>query len=138
MKTNQLKKILPTLDQLRFKLENGESIPDHFHITEFGLITKHFVDCGSTIREESKVTFQIWVAEDYQHRIHPNMLLKIMEKYEKKLNLNDLDIEIEYQDSTIGKYMLDFDGSHFILKNTSTGCLALEACGFPDATVKCC
>lgn len=31
-----------------FKLENGNSVPEHFHVTEVGIITKDFIDCGGT------------------------------------------------------------------------------------------
>jgi hypothetical protein len=136
MKTNQLKTLLSSLDHLIFKLENGDSIPNHFHITEWGLITKHFVDCGGVIREEKKVTFQIWTAEDYDHQMHPSKLLKIIDKYEKQLNISDTDIEVEYQNTTIGKYSLDFDGESFVLKNTSTTCLAMDQCGIPTVKQK--
>jgi len=31
-----------------FKLPEGTYLPAHFHMTEVGLVTKHFVDCGGT------------------------------------------------------------------------------------------
>jgi len=33
-------------------LENGTMVPEHFHVTEVGVVTKHFIDCGGTVRNE--------------------------------------------------------------------------------------
>ena len=51
---------------------------------------------------------------------------------EKILGIGDLEIEVEYQGATIGKYGLDFDGTHFLLMNTHTDCLAKDTCGIPE------
>ena len=29
----------------RFQLPNGDFVPPHFHITEVGMVHKHFIDC---------------------------------------------------------------------------------------------
>lgn len=42
----ETKALLPTLDALAFKLENGMPVPAHFHLTEIGVVDKRFVDCG--------------------------------------------------------------------------------------------
>ena len=52
MKLSEIKTILDTLPVLHFVLENGEQVPDHFHVTEVGQISKKFIDCGGTIRDE--------------------------------------------------------------------------------------
>lgn len=49
MKISALKHHLNSVTELNFKLPDGSSIPAHFHLTEIGLITKHFVDCGVSI-----------------------------------------------------------------------------------------
>ena len=46
MKLSQVKALLPTLENVTFKLENGSFVPEHFHVTEVGMITKNFIDCG--------------------------------------------------------------------------------------------
>ena len=52
------------------------------------------------------------------------------------LGIGDLEIEVEYQGATIGKYGLDFDGTHFLLINTQTDCLAKDNCGIPEEKKK--
>ena len=52
MKLSKIKEILPALDNVEFQVENGTFVPEHFHVTEVGVITKHFIDCGGTIRNE--------------------------------------------------------------------------------------
>ena len=40
MTLEQIKEILPTLENVEFQLENGTFVPEHFHITEVGIIQK--------------------------------------------------------------------------------------------------
>lgn len=131
MKLSEVKQILPTLENVEFKLEDGTFVPEHFHVTEVGIITKKFIDCGGTIRNEKVVNFQLWNADDYEHRLKPGKLLSIINLSEEILNIEDAEIEVEYQSTTIGKYDLDYNGQHFILKNKMTACLAQDACGIP-------
>lgn len=131
MKLSDIKQILPTLENVEFQLENGNYVPDHFHVTEVGTITKHFIDCGGVIRNEKTVNFQLWNANDFEHRLKPAKLLHIIKLSEEKLHIEDSEIEVEYQNGTIGKYDLEFNGKNFILKNKTTACLAQDSCGIP-------
>ncbi len=131
MKLSDVKSQLRNLETISFQLPNGELVPNHFHVTEVGKITKHFVDCGGTVRNEEVVNFQLWNANDYDHRLHPEKLLNIIELSEKVLGIGDFEIEVEYQAETIGKYSLDFDGKRFLLLNKQTDCLAQDKCGIP-------
>ncbi len=134
MKLSEIKEILPTLENVAFQLEDGTFVPEHFHVTEVGEITKKFIDCGGVIRNEKVINFQLWSADDYEHRLKPGKLLNIIRLSENKLGIEDTEIEVEYQSVTIGKYDLDFNGKYFILKNKKTACLAEDACGIPVAT----
>lgn len=136
MKLSKIKEILPTLGNVEFQLENGTPVPEHFHVTEIGQITKHFIDCGGVVRTEKVVNFQLWDANDYEHRLKPTKLLNIIKLSEEKLGIEDAEIEVEYQGETIGKFDLDFDGQHFILINKQTACLASDACGVTSAKQK--
>ena len=131
MKLSQIKQALKGLQTIGFQLPNGELVPSHFHVTEVGKINKHFIDCGGTLRSEEVVNFQLWNADDYDHRLHPEKLIHIIELSEKVLELGDLDIEVEYQGETIGKFGIDFDGKYFLLTTKQTDCLAREKCEIP-------
>ncbi|NOJ74683.1 DUF6428 family protein [Empedobacter stercoris] len=136
MTLEQIKEILPTLENVEFQLENGTFVPEHFHVTEVGQITKNFIDCGGTIRNEKVVNFQLWNADDYEHRLKPGKLLNIIKLSEEKIGIEDAEIEVEYQAETIGKFYLDFNGKSFVLKNKTTACLAEDACGIPSQKQK--
>jgi len=131
MKLSEIKEILPILENVEFQLENGTFVPEHFHITEVGTVTKHFIDCGGTIRNEKVVNFQLWNADDFEHRLKPTKLLNIIKLSEEKLGIEDDEIEVEYQNTTIGKFDLEFNGKNFVLKNKTTACLAQDSCGIP-------
>ena len=131
MKLSEIKTELSKLDKIAFQLPNGELVPNHIHVTEVGKITKHFIDCGGTVRKEEVVNFQLWNANDYDHRLHPEKLVHIIELSEKTLGIEDLEIEVEYQANTIGKFGLDFDGTNFLLTTKQTDCLAKDNCGIP-------
>ncbi|AZA80414.1 hypothetical protein C1637_22385 [Chryseobacterium lactis] len=136
MNLSEIKKILPKLENVEFQLENETWVPEHFHVTEIGMSTKTFIDCGGVIRTEEKVNFQLWDANDFEHRLKPGKLLHIIQVSEEKLGIGDFEIEVEYQDSTIGKYDLEFNGKSFVLKNKLTACLAADACGIPPQKQK--
>lgn len=130
MKLSEIKKHLSNLETIGFQLPDGSLVPSHFHVTEVGKISKHFIDCGGTVRKEEVANFQLWNKDDYDHRLHPEKLIHIIELSEKTLGLEDLEIEVEFQaSSTINKYSLDFDGKNFLLTNKHTACLAESACG---------
>ena len=111
-------------------------MPSHFHVTEIGKISKIFIDCGGTVRTEEVISFQLWNANDYDHRLHPEKLINIITLAEKTLELGDLDIEVEYQAETIGKFGLEFNGSQFLLTSKQTDCLAKDNCGIPVEKLK--
>ncbi len=131
MKLSAVKSALKNLETITFQLPNGDLVPSHFHVTEVGKVTKHFIDCGGTVRHEEVVNFQLWSADDYDHRLHPEKLVHIIELSEKTLGLEDAEIEVEYQGNTIEKYSLDFDGTNFLLTTKHTDCLAKDNCGIP-------
>ena len=136
MKLSELKEILPSLENVEFQLENGTFVPEHFHVTEIGIVTKHFIDCGGTIRNEKVANFQLWNADDFEHRLKPGKLINIIKLSEQKLGMGDFEIEVEYQSDTIGKYDLIFNGHNFVLQNKMTACLAQDACGIPTSKEK--
>ena len=78
MRLSEFKKQLSNTSDLSFVLPNGTKVPEHFHVTEVGQITKHFIDCGGTVRDEKTVNFQLWEANDFDHRLAPKKLNEII------------------------------------------------------------
>lgn len=127
-----LKQALPTLTQVRFRLPDGRYLPDHFHVTEVGRVTKHFVDCGGVERHETFASLQLWEAGDYDHRLAPQKFLDILTLSERILQREDLEVDVEYQQATIGRFGLTLDDGVFVLTPKQTACLAQDACGIPE------
>lgn len=130
--------------ELVFFLPNGDQIPAHFHITEVGQITKHFIDCGGTERTEKHISFQIWIDDDVSHRLTADKLLKIIDLSRGLISDENLPLKAEYQLpneyfgllSTIGSYEVNWEHGHFVLGATQTDCLAKEKCGIPPVKTK--
>jgi len=128
MKLSEIKDLLPLLDTVSFELPDKTMVPEHFHVTEVGVIAKDFIDCGGTVRSEKVANFQLWDANDTDHRLKPAKLLNIINLSERVLGMEDLEIEVEYQGTTIGKYDLGHNGVHFTLLVKKTACLASDKC----------
>jgi hypothetical protein len=138
MKLSDVKNVLQNLNEVTFKLPNGVLVPAHFHVTEVGVITKQFIDCGGTVRNEQVINFQLWEANDFDHRLAPQKLANIIDLSERVLRLPDAEVEVEYQADTIGKYGLYFNAatSCFELTTKTTNCLAQDKCGIPPEKLK--
>lgn len=137
MKLSEIKSALRNLTEVNFQLPDGSFVPPYFHITEVGIITRNFIDCGGTMRNEKTVNFQLWEDGDYDHRLGAEKLHHIISLSEDKLGIDeDLQVEVEYQDTTIGKYHLAFNNEHFTLVNTQTDCLAKDKCVVPESKMQ--
>ncbi|MDP4904251.1 MAG: DUF6428 family protein [Algoriphagus sp.] len=136
MKLSQVKSQLGHLTTLNFILPDGTVVSPHFHVTEVGQVTKKYIDCGGTLRNESMISFQLWAAEDFDHRLGAAKLLDIIQLAERVLELPDLEVEVEYQGDTIGRYGLEFTGTDFLLTARQTDCLAKDKCGIPTEKPK--
>lgn len=137
MTIQEFKKSIENLTKIQFVLPNGKLIPEYFHITEMGKKTKHFIDCGNTIREEKYISFQIWYAQDYDHRLTNEKLLKIISASEPLFEGENLEIEVEYQlDMSMGVFGLTCKNNVFHLTPKETTCLANDHCGIPSEKMK--
>ena len=136
MKISELKARLNEVDTLVFELPNGTTVAAHFHVTEVGLIAKHYIDCGGTVRNEKTASFQLWEANDFDHRLAPSKFLGIILQSENIFDMNELEVEVEYQSETIGKYNLAFADGKFKMISTQTNCLAQDKCGIPPSKLK--
>jgi len=137
MTLKNIKNHLKQIENLKFILPDGSTVPSHFHVTEVGKVTKHFIDCGGTERFQESINFQLWTADDVNHKLQAEKLNKIIKLSEKQLNLDDsCKIEVEYQGQTIETYGLDFDGLAFHLTPLQTDCLAKDQCGVVESKPK--
>jgi hypothetical protein len=136
MKLSELKNHLTQLTEVNFLLPNGELLPKHYHITEAGLTTKHYIDCGGTIIKEEVISFQLWVADDFDHRLSVKKLSNIIQMAEPIWNNRDLEIEVEYQSESISRHGIEINDSGFKLINKFTDCLAKDKCGIPTEKIK--
>ena len=136
MKLSELRSALEQSNELVFVNTDGNQIPAHFHITEMGLSTKHFIDCGGTERIERRATMQLWTSIDFDHRLKAEKMNEIMDKTSSLFIGQDPEVEVEYQMDTIGRFGLAFNEGKFNLTSLKTDCLAKEDCGIPMEKVK--
>ncbi|MDA8886424.1 DUF6428 family protein [Bacteroidia bacterium] len=129
MKLSQLQNALTNMDEVHFTLPNGNFVPRHYHLTEIGLATKSFIDCGGKRHEVKKVTLQLWTSTDYDHRLKSDKFLNIITTSLPLFDGEDLDVEVEFQTDTISKFDLGYNGHNLEFIGTKTDCLATELCG---------
>ena len=138
MKLFELKSLLAAHADLHFRisLPDGSAVPLSFHVTEVGRVHKTFLDCGGTLRESVTCQLQVWVGEDYHHRIETGKMAAILEKAKGYLTDESIPVEIEYEDRVISQYTIagyDLTSDAVILKleEKHTECLAPELCVLP-------
>jgi hypothetical protein len=135
----------------RIALPDGGAVPVSFHVTEVGRVQKTFFDCGGKLRESITCQLQIWVGEDYDHRIEIGKMAAILDKAKSLLSDDSIPVEIEYEDRVISQYTIighELTGDAVVLQlaHKHTECLAMELCGIPSigrlpaigGKVKCC
>jgi hypothetical protein len=125
----------------RLQLPDGSPVPVSFHVTEVGRVQKTFIDCGGVMRESVTCQLQVWVGEDFNHRIEAHKAAKIMEKAKAFLPDDSVPVEIEYEDRVISQYTIEgYDsGEHAVvlrLAHKHTDCLAKELCGVPATALE--
>jgi hypothetical protein len=121
----------------RIRLPDGSAVPLSFHVTEVGRVQKTFLDCGGTLRETIACQLQIWVGQDYDHRIETRKMAAILDKAQAYLPDEAVPVEIEYEDRVISQYTIS---GHEVseqavvleLAHKHTECLAPELCGLPS------
>ena len=121
---------------VEIELPDGTLVPAHFHVTEVGHITKRFVDCGGKVHENEAALLQLWVADDFDHRVDSSKLLAIMTRADELLPSLDLPVEIEHEAPVLTQMPIEAcrvaDGSlRLVLGLKATACLAKDVC-LPD------
>lgn len=138
MTLSELKSLLSANSErfFRIRLPDGGDVPKSFHVTEVGRLHKTFLDCGGTLRESTTCQLQVWVGEDYDHRIETGKMAAILRKAETLLPDDTVPVEIEYEERVISQYTIEShdvleDAVVLVLANKHTECLAPELCGLP-------
>jgi len=134
MKLSEIKNILATAETVNFKLENGTSVPGHFHVTEVGRIDKNFIDCGGTRRQSASCLLQTWTANDVDHRLVAGKLAEILKLAFPILGSAELPVELEYGAAVAAQYTISNvevspRSVTFGLTGKQTACLAPDKCG---------
>jgi len=139
MNLSELKSLLSEFSNRHFRisLPDDSSVPLSFHVTEIGHVHKAFLDCGGTLRETHTCQLQVWVGEDYKHRIETGKMAGILEKAKALLPDGNVPVEIEYEDCVISQYTisgheLTDEAVILSLAHKHTECLAPELCGLPS------
>ena len=120
--------------QIIFRIGSVE-VPHHFHLTEVGAVRKSFVDCGGTRRDTMKCSFQLWVADDYGHRLGSGKMRLILGSAKGLFGDENPEIKVEYGSDVLSVYDIksyydkDEDFIIFFLEGVRAGCLAPEKCG---------
>lgn len=135
-----------TAATLELRIGPQQTLPRHFHVTEVGLVTKDFIDCGGVRRRDQTCVLQTLVAHDTDHRLSPQKLAGILEK-SAALGLDPhLPVDVELQGTSIETWrvvaaqMAD-NTLIFTLEPKHTACLAEDLCGLavlPLTTVSGC
>jgi hypothetical protein len=122
---------------VRFRLPSGDLSPAHAHVTEVARISKRFIDCGGTLREDSSCRLQTWVADDFEHWLAAGKLAKILDKAASFLGQDDLEVDVEHDVGFVTQFPVegvDIVGNELIirLQGRHTACLAPELCCPPQ------
>jgi hypothetical protein len=124
--------------QLVLQLPSGEPVPAHFHVTEVGKVTKDFIDCGGIRRSEQACVLQTLVANDVDHRLQADKLVRILEMAGDLGLPAELDVEFEVQGTTVQVFslaqcQLEESKVTLTLAAKQTACLAPDQCGIGDS-----
>jgi hypothetical protein len=138
MKLAQFKALLEAnrTKQFLLQLPDGKTVPQAFHITEVGVISKTFIDCGGKVHSTQTCQLQAWIGPDVDHKIEAGKMADILEKSKAILPHDFLDLEVEYEDTIISQYpvqeaLVSDDAVTLVLTHKHTDCLAKELCIVP-------
>jgi hypothetical protein len=124
-------------------LPDGSFVPAHFHVTEVGRVHKDFIDCGGTVRSATTCVLQVWVAQDYDHRLDTAKLAHVIRLAAPLLKSSDLPVEVEYENGVVSQFPVTAaevtpSGVLLHLGTKHTACLAPQNCGVGMAVLNEC
>lgn len=114
-------------------LPDGSTAPAHFHITEVAAVSKSFVDCGGKRHSEQTCVLQVWVADDFDHRIQAGKLARILDIASDLFESTEVPVEFEHEAPVLTRMPIESVETadkqitfHLSLKKAD--CLAKELC----------
>ena len=138
MKLSQFSSLLQAHADKQFHLvlPGSSAVPVSFHITEVGHVIKKFIDCGGKLHTTQTCQLQAWLGSDTDHRLYAGKMAGVLGLAEAKGVLpagEDLDLEIEYEDTALSQYPVTGyavtpDAVVLTLAAKHTDCLAKESC----------
>lgn len=138
MLLSELKKVLASGPDraLQIKLSDGSTVPESFHVTEIGQVTKTFIDCGGKPHVTTACLLQTWLGSDVDHRLSTAKLAKILKLSETIIPADSIPLEVEYERGLISQYPVTGITATektvtLELGTKHTDCLAKELCGTP-------
>jgi hypothetical protein len=146
MKLHEFKELLEANREKQFLLQlpNSKTVPQSFHITEVGLVSKTFIDCGGKVHTVQTCQLQAWIGPDVDHRIEAGKMADILKISAAIVPSDTLELEIEYEDEVISQYpvaeaIVTDEAVTLLLTTKHTDCLAKELCLVPSENgASCC
>jgi hypothetical protein len=119
---------------LELWIDERLALAQHFHVTEVGLVTKDFIDCGGVRRSDQACVLQTLVAHDTDHRLSPQKLAGILGKSTALGMDPSLPVDVELQGTSIETWRVVSMATRentlvFALAPKQTACLAEDLCG---------
>lgn len=141
MKVHEFKALLEANRDKLFALQlpGDKAVPQAFHITEVGFVSKTFIDCGGKVHTVQTCQLQAWIGPDVDHRIEAGKMADILTKSAAIVPHEFLELEIEYEDEVISQYpvaeaVVTEDAVTLYLTHKHTDCLAKDLCLVPAGT----
>ncbi len=136
MKLTQFQELLQDHPDKPFHLvlPSQSAVPVSFHITEVAHVQKRFIDCGGRLHTTDTCQLQAWLGTDTDHRLSSGKMADVLHLAKRILpDGQDLDIEIEYEDTAISQYPVTSYAVTeaavvFHLAAKHTDCLAKDIC----------
>lgn len=144
MKLHELRIILNAHPGKQFclVLPGEKKIPVSFHVTEVGYVHKNYIDCGGKTHSRESCQLQVWLGPDEDHRLSTDKLAAILELAKGIVPGDDLDVEVEYEDTILSQYpvaghTVSNEAVTLQLTTKHTACLAPQLCMAPSVSISC-
>ncbi|MFD2828080.1 DUF6428 family protein [Leeuwenhoekiella polynyae] len=112
---SEFKKLLTTSYKIGFELPNGKLVPSHFTITGIGEQITNSIDLNEKFQKQRYLVLQLKPFGNFNHRLHPEKLLHLLELAEQSFDIGTLTILIAYEAESTIFYKLEASEKYFKL-----------------------